>query len=341
MATVSDVAKKAGVSVSTAARVLSGRGYAAAETKRIVLEAAQELGFVPNRIARSLRTQETHMIGLLIGDVENPFYSAIASNVESVARAAGYNVVLCNSDDDPGIESELLALLQSMRVDGLIVTPTLKNRKNLRNLLERGIVIVQIDRKVEGLEADAILVDNQEGARGAAEHLIAAGHTDIGILPGDLEVPTAQERLAGYRQALEEHGISIHEDLIKPGSFHREHAIEDTAELLEADPRPTAILAANNLLAEGALIALAQGGLTVPDDMSVVAFDSVPWMRVTSPPLTTVRQPVADMARSAAELMLRRLRGEGSITPNTVVFQPELVVRDSVASISSPKAMST
>lgn len=340
MATVSDVAKKAGVSVSTASRVLSGRGYAAPETRQVVLEMAKELGFVPNRIAQSLRTQQTHLVGLLIGDVENPFYSAIASNVEWVTRASGYNVVLCNSDDDPEIEKELLELLQSMRVDGLIVTPTLKNRKTLGNMLERGIVIVQIDRKVEGLEADAILVDNEGGARAAVEHLVTAGHTRIGILPGDLEVPTARERLTGYRRALVDQGIPIHEELVKPGSFQREHAIEDAADLLEADPPPTAILAANNLLAEAALIAIAEAELTVPEDVSLVAFDDVPWMRVTRPPLTTVRQSVADMARSAAELLMRRLAGEDPITPSTIVFQPELVKRDSVGSLTATESMS-
>jgi LacI family transcriptional regulator len=267
------------------------------------------------------------MIGLLIGDVENPFYSAIASNVESVTRASGYNVVLCNSDDDAAIEREFLTLLQSMRVDGLIVTPTLKNRKHL------------IDRKVEGLEADAILIDNQGGARTAVEHIIAAGHSRIGMLSGDPDVSTAQERLAGFRKALADHGIAVDEDLIKPGSFHREHAIEDAIELVTATPAPTAILAANNLLAEAALIGIAESGLKVPDDISLVGFDSVPWMRVTNPPLTAVRQPVADMARSAAELLLRRLRGEGETTPNTVVFQADLVERASVAHLTPTKAV--
>ncbi len=336
MATVSDVAERAGVSVSTASRVLSGRGYAAPETRQKVLRAARELGFVPNRIARSLRTRETRLIGLLVGDVENPFYSAIASNVESVAGAAGYNVVLCNSNDEPERERELLTLLQGMRVDGLIVTPTLRNRRALSHLLDRGIVIVQVDRKVQGLEADAILVDNEGGAHAAVEHIVSAAHTNIGMLTGDVEVPTAQQRLAGYKRALEEHGIPLRDELIKLGSFRREHAVEDAVDLIKSTPEPTAILAANNLLAEAALIALAEAGLRVPDDMSLVAFDDVPWMRVTNPPITTVRQPVGDMARGAAELVLRRLGERGLGTPTTVVFQAELLTRGSVKQL--PKA---
>jgi LacI family transcriptional regulator len=331
VATVADVAKEAGVSVSTAARVLSGSGYASEDTRRIVLEAAKELGYVPNQIARSLRTRRTQLIGLLIGDVENSFYSSIARHVESVAKGAGYHVVLCNSDDEAAIERDYLQLLEGMQVDGLIVTPTLKNRRALTRLLEAGIVIVQMDRRVEGLEADAIVVDNEAGAVSAVTHLVEAGHTRIGILAGELTVPTAQERLSGYERALEEHKIPVRRELIRSGSFHRDHAIEDATALL--DGKPTAIFAANNLLAEGALVALSQRGLRVPRDVSLVAFDDVEWMSMVDPPLTVVRQPTPDMARGAAELVLRRLQDGITGQATTMVFHTELVVRGSVASV--------
>jgi LacI family transcriptional regulator len=338
MATVADVADRAGVSVSTAARVLSGRGYASQETRRVVLEAAKDLGYVPNRIARSLRTRQTNMIGLLIGDVENSFYSAIAKNVESVAKDAGYHVVLCNSDDDPKVEREYLELLDGMRVDALIVTPTSENRRHLAGLMDRGIVIVQIDRRVERLAADAILVDNEAGAAGAVSHLIEAGHTRIAIQTGELDVLTAHQRLLGYERALREHGIPVHEELVKTSSFHRDHAIEDATDLIGARPAPTGIFAANNILAEGALIALDQQGLRVPHDVSIVAFDDVPWMSMVDPPISAVRQPVADMSRSAAELILRRLREGSQGPPSTVVFRTEFVERASVAPPRGTKA---
>jgi len=340
VATVADVAKGAGVSVATAARVLSGTGYAAEETRRLVLEAARELGYVPNQIARSLRTSQTRTIGLLIGDVENTFYSVIAKYVESVAKGAGYHVVLCNSDDDPANERDYLRLLEGMRVDALIVTPTAKNRRHLARLTEKNVVIVQIDRRVDGLEADAILVDNEAGAAGAVGHLVEAGHSRIAILTGELDVFTASQRLAGYRRAMREHGLAMRESLIKSGSFHREHAIEDATELITARPAPTAIFAANNILAEATLIALEQRGLRVPRDVSVVAFDDVPWMGMVEPPVTTVRQPVADMARSAAELAVRRLREGRDGPPSTVVFRTELIERRSVAPVRKVKAAS-
>jgi DNA-binding LacI/PurR family transcriptional regulator len=277
------------------------------------------------------------LLGLLIGDVENSFYSSIAKHVESVAKDAGYHVVLCNSDDDPESEREYLKLLEAMRVDGLIVTPTSKNRRHLARLME-SIVIVQMDRRVEGLAADAIVVDNQTGAASAVSHLIEAGHTRIGILTGELDVATASGRLAGYELALRQHGIPARDALIKSGSFHREHAAEQATELIRARPTPTAIFAANNILAEGTLIALEQQGLRVARDVSVVAFDDVPWMAMIEPPLTTVRQPIRDMARSAAELMLRRLRDGRQERPSTVVFGTELVVRESVAPLRKAKA---
>jgi LacI family transcriptional regulator len=330
MTTVADVAGRAGVSVSTAARVLSGRGYASDDTRRLVLEAAKELGYVPNQVARSLRTRQTRMIGLLIGDVENSFYSVIAKNVEAAAKDAGYHVVLCNSDDDPVIEREYVQLLDGMRVDALIITPTAQNARQLTRLLKGGIVIVQVDRRVEGLAADAILVDNEAGAASAVTHLIEAGHTSIGILTGELDVLTGHGRLLGYERALKERDVPVRDELVRSGSFHRDHAIEHAIDLIRAEPAPTAIFAANNILAEAALMALAHEGLRVPRDVSVVAFDDVPWMSMVDPPVTAVRQPVADMARSAAELALRRLRDGREERPSSVVFGTELIVRGSV-----------
>ena len=337
MATIADVAEKAGVSVSTAARVLSGTGYAADGTRRVVLEAAKDLGYVPNRVARSLRTRRTQLIGLLVGDVENSFYSVIARHVESVAKDAGYHVVLCNSDDDPDIEREYLQLLDGVRVDAVIVTPTSKNRRSLVRLIDKDIVIVQMDRRVDGLHADAIVVDNEAGAASAVTHLVEAGHSLIGILTGELSVPTARQRLAGYERALKDHGIAVRPELIRSGSFHREHAIEDATALIDAHPTPTAIFAANNILAEALLVALGERGLRVPRDMSVVAFDDVEWMSMVDPPLTTVRQPTKDMARGAAELVLRRLREGMTDQPATMVFRTRLVERASVAAVPKRK----
>jgi LacI family transcriptional regulator len=340
VATIADVAQRAGVSVSTAGRVLSGSGYAGEQTRQRVLEAAEELGYVANHVARSLRLRHTNMIGLLIADVENSFYSVIAKGVESICKEAGYHVVLCNSNDDPKEEREYLEVLEGIRVDGLIITPTSHNRRLLERLRQKGIVIVQMDRTVEGFRSDAILVDNEAGAAHAVSHLIAAGHTRIGIMTGPLDVTTGRERLRGYERALGEHGIERHASLVRTGSFRRDRAIQDAKELIGAEPRPSAIFAANNILAEACLLALAERGLRVPRDVSVVAFDDTPWMSMMNPPVTTIRQPTPDMAHSGAELLLRRLRSPSAAPPATMVFQAELVARGSVATVSRAKALS-
>lgn len=327
--TIGDVARRAGVSVSTAGRALSGNGYAKQETRQRVLTAAEELGYVPNYIARSLRSRSTKMVGLLIADVENSFYSVIAKNVESVLKETGNHVVLCNHNDDPKEEGEYLTLLESMDVDGLIITPTPQNRRHLERLQNKGMVIVQIDRRVRGLRSDAILVDNQRVAAEAVTHLIECGHTRIGMLTGPARVTTANERLVGYQQALTEHGVAFRPELVRAGSFRRDHAVQDALELIMADPRPTALFGANNILAEACVQALAERRLRVPDDMSLLAFDDMPWMTLMTPHVTTVRQPIADMARSAADLLRRRLSGAGD-NPTTVVFDAEFVIRDSV-----------
>lgn len=330
MATIGDVAVRAGVSASTAGRVLSGTGYAGHKTRQKVLAAAEELGYVPNRIARSLRQGSTKLVGLLIADVENSFYSIIAKNVESVLKEDGYHVVLCNDNDDPDEEAEYLTLLQGMGIDGLIVTPTPQSRRPLERLQQKGIVIVQIDRQVPSLHADAVVVDDENISTQAVSHLIDSGHTRIGMLSGPARVTTAKGRLAGYRRALEEHGIPWHPELVRSASFRRHHAIADATELIKSRPRPTALFAANNILAEACILALREQQMSVPADMSLLAFDDLPWMSLMSPALTTVRQPVADMASTAAELLLRRLRDRQS-RPTTVQIQAELVMRDSIA----------
>jgi LacI family transcriptional regulator len=297
------------------------------------LEAANELGYVPNNIARSLRLNRTMLIGLLIADVENSFYSVIAKNVESVAVDAGYSVVLCNSNDNPADELKYLRLLETIHVDGMILTPTGGNRQVLERLQKKGIELVQIDRVVEGLNADAVLVDNEAGAAAGVSHLIQAGHTRIGILSGSLEVTTGKQRLAGYERALRDNCIPFVPELVKAGSFRQDHAIADARSLIGLDPAPTAIFAANNILAEACMLALSEAWLHVPKDISLVAFDDTKWMGITNPPITTVRQPVAEMAREAAKILLGRLQSAEQNQPNTVTFAPELIKRSSVTTL--------
>ncbi len=336
--TIADVAQISGVSVTTAARVLARRGYSSAEARQRVLAAAEQVGYVPNYVARSLRHGQTNTIGLLVADVENSFYSSLAKNVEAVATRAGYFVVLCNSADDPEREHELLEVLAALRIAGLILTPTGANRRQLRRLQEDGISVVQVDRTVEQLEAGSVLVDNENGAYEAVTAMVAAGHRRIGLLEGAQRTTTGRERTRGYRRALEEHGLPVDPDLIRGGSFRRERAIEEARALLVIDPPVTGIFAENNILAETAMLAIRDAGLTVPGDISLVAFDDVEWMRMLDHGITTVRQPVADLGRSAAEMLLRQIHG-GSSAAATIVYRPTLISRGSIAPCRPSKAV--
>lgn len=331
MPTIADVAKRAGVSAPHAARVLSGKGYASPEVRARVLRAAEEIDYVPNHLARSLRSRRTNTIGLIISDVENPFYSQIAKCVETEAKARGFHVVLCNSGDEVKQERHYLALLEGIRVDGVILTPAPGRNPSLKRLVEGGTAVVQLDRTAGGVKSDAVLVDNEAGAAAAVEYLVDHGHERIGILGGPHNITTGKRRFDGFVRALQAHGITPCSELVRVGSFQREHAIEDVRALLDA--APTAIFAANNILAEACVLALVERGMRVPDDMSIVAFDDTPWMRMVNPPLTTVRQPTADMARTAVELLARRLEQAGDRGPQTVTFDPQLFLRGSVARV--------
>ena len=337
MVTIADVALRAGVGVSTAARALSGHGYVAPATRERVLDTASELGYVANRVARSLRTRSTGMLGLLVADVENPFYSVIAKQVESVAKEAGYHVILCNDNDDGAEEREYLTILEGMGIEGLIITPTSRNRRDLERLGKKGMAIVQIDRQVKGLRTDVILTDNEGGARAAVDHLVAKGHTRIGILAGPEDVTTGWTRFEGFVAAMTAHGLEVPPERVRRCSFRRDHAVQEARALIDGPDRPTAIFAANNILAESCLLAIDELGLRVPTDISLVAFDDMPWMAMTSPKLTAIRQPVADMARTATDLILRRLRDDVD-EASTLVFQPQLIERGSVAALNRRSA---
>lgn len=334
MATITDVARHAGVGPSTVSRALSQHGYVAPATRERVLESAQALGYVSNRIARSLRTRRSGMLGLLVSDVENPFYSVIAKHVETTAKALNYHVVLCNDNDDPADEREYLTILEGLGVDGAILTPTARNRNHIERLIAKGIPVVQIDRQVTGLQADAVLADNEAGVRAAVDHLAAAGHSRIGMLAGPSSVTTGRRRFRGFMEAMKDHGLPVSPEMVRHRSFRRDHAIQEARELLEGRSRPTAVIAANNILAEACFMAIEQLGLRIPRDVSLIAFDDLPWMAMTSPKLTSIRQPIVEMTRAATNRLLDRIR-DPSLPKSTVIFRPELIVRESVKSPAS------
>jgi DNA-binding LacI/PurR family transcriptional regulator len=329
MARIKDVATRAGVSVATVSRVLNQNPRVKPHLRERVLQAMAELDYRPSGIARNMRNQSARVIGLIISDIQNPFFTALVRAVEDVAYENQYTVLLCNSDEDPQKEQLYADVLSTERVAGVIIVPT--SRDSCIPLLSRHIPVVMADRKVAGPATDSVTLDNIGGAYQATAHLIGLGHRRIGLVAAPLHVSVGLERRQGYEKALREHGIPLDESVIRTGNFKESGGYRAASELLDLDPRPTAIFAINNLMTMGTLQAIHERGLRIPEDISVIGFDDMPWLPLLVPPLTAVRQPVYQIGAEAARLLFRRMR-EGPQKPvETIVLQPELIIRGSTA----------
>jgi LacI family transcriptional regulator len=329
--TIADVAKAAGVSPSTASRALTGQGYAAAEVKLRVLAAADQLGYVPDDIARSLKRRTSRLVGVMISDLRNQFYADLAAGIEQVLGAAGYQVVLVNDDGDTDRELAGARTLLAMRVPGAIVTPL--SAAAGATLTAQGVHVVEVDRQMAATECDAVLVNSELGARTATAHLLELGHQRIAFLIDELEWTTGVGRLAGYQAALEAAKVRFDPKLVVRVGFDEGNAAAALSELLDRTPDVTAVFAGNNLMAEGAWQELQRRRLRVPHDVSLVAFDDLPWMTMVQPPVSAVSQPVVSLGTQAAELLLARMSGELTGPPRTIWLEPRFERRGSTRSL--------
>jgi len=307
MATIKDVAKKAGVSVATVSYVINGTRNVAPETAARVRAAMEELSYHPNAVAQSLRTRTTHVIGAVISDISNPFFATLIRGAEDCARENGYSLLICNTSEKLENELVYLQLLSRKRVDGMIIAPTGKNDGLIKDLIERGMQIVFIDRKVEGVAAPAVLSENEEGAYQATRYLIEQGHRKIGIVLGLPHVSTTTERLHGYERALAEAGIAADPSLIVYGHSQVEGARKASVTLLDRADRPSAVFATNNLMTIGLMMAIHDLDLRCPQDVSVIGFDDFDWAAAFNPPLTTVAQDPYLIGERAVEILFANL----------------------------------
>ena len=324
--TLRDVAREAGVSIKTVSRVVNREREVNPATAARVDEILLRLGYQPNELARGLRGGRSHTIGLMIADISNPFYSSCAKAVEEVVRAHGYTVMLCTSSEDPQIERSYVELLNRRRVDGLLLVPAADGHEYLAAQQEAGTPVVALDRPVEGLETDLVLVKNRAGTREVIYHLIGHGHRRIAFVGDQEHVYTTRKRLEGYKEALKQAGL---EEIYRLGADGIATAKKVTEGLLESQEYPTAFFAANNLIAVGVLQALEQAGLRVPDDVAFAAFDDFELAAVLHPRLTLVRQPAYELGRTAAELLFERLEKREPSSPRRVVLPTELMIRES------------
>ena len=329
---IKDVARKAGVSTATVSRVLGDFHGVRDKTKKKVLKAVAELNYEINAVARHLRQKKTKTIGIIVENVLSKFCSAIAKSVEDTNNKFGYNTILCNADENPEKELNYLKILKSNRVDGIILTPTGKNSKYVQHLINSGTKVVLLDRLIEGVDCDAILVDNANGAYKAVKHLIDQGYRKIGIVSGILDRTTGAERLKGYLQAIEEAGIAKEDSLIKIGNFKKESGRKLTKELLEQSNKPKAIFTTNIDMSMGALLAIKEKGLTIPNDIGIVCFDDSDWALILEPSITVIRQPVYQLGSTAAELLIKKIEDEENNLdhkPTVVTLKTELIIRNS------------
>ncbi len=332
--TLKDIAKKVGVSPTTVSIVMkpgSDSSRISDATKQKILDTARELGYQANK---PLQIQSPvpgipPSIGFVITDIENPFFTKLASVVEDVASRFGYNIIFCNTRENLKRESEFLEVLWRRKVDGLIIAPVEDNDSNLDDFLKSDIPIVFIDRIVTGTAVSAVLVDNTAGTRKALEYLIGLGHTRIGMIAGRKHVTTSRERLDGYIQTLKEHHVEIDESLVCYGDYTVAGGKHATAHLLDLPHPPSAIFSSGGVMSIGILQEIREKNLKVPEDLSFVGFDDEIWCSFIDPPLTVVAQPVQEVGREAAQLVIQLIQGWAKGEVQKIVLQPELIIRES------------
>jgi LacI family transcriptional regulator len=329
MPTMADVAAKAGVSVATVSRALSGEGrLVSAPVMERVQQAAEELGYHPNHLARNMRSGTSRIFGLVISDVSNPFFTAVARGAEDVAQAHGYSLVLSNTDENPEREAATLGVMTAERAAGIIIATTNENGEALRRSVAMGTAIVAIDRRIHGLPTDSVAVDNESGAHEAVHHLITLGHRRIAIVGGPSDAHTARERLRGYERAHREARLPLDPELVTEGTFRETSGLALTRRLLELPDPPSAIFSVNNLTTIGVMRALREAGRRIPDRISLIGFDDIPTAELLDPPLTAVRQPTYRMGAQAVELLIRRIE-QPDAPVQEVLLSCSLVIRGS------------
>ena len=328
-ATIQDVADRAGVSIATASRVLNRAETVDAELAERVRSAMRELQYQPSSAARTLAGRLSTIIGLLVIDMQNPFYMELIRGVEDVAQRNGYLVVLCNSAEDSRKEQQYIEVLRAEPVAGAIVVPTSDRKPVIRRFVERGIPVVSVDRRVLDQSADTVLIDNVGAAREVVAHLIGNGYRRIGLITGPDGATTARERTEGYRQAHMEAGLAVDAQLERGGPYSEQSARRLAGELLDLDPPIDALFTGNNRLTMGAIQLLHERGLRTPEDVALACFDDVPWIYPGAVSLTSVIQPAYELGSTAATRLIHRLRHEGPVARQEIVLAHQLRIGDS------------
>lgn len=332
-ANLKDVAAAARTSVATVSRVLNDSGYYSDEIRTRVQKAAEKLNYQPNLHAKSLRQRRSHTIGLLIPNLLNAYYTALADDVSQLLNAHGYQLLLSSTRDDPVVEKNTFRQLIGHNVDGLIWVPTAADKKLVDTLINRRIPAVSIVRKVEGNRLPTIVFEDFNGAQAATNHLLQLGHTRIGIIGGDIAHSSNHERLQGYVKALEESSIQFDQALIKMGSINDEKGSASAEALLQLSQPPTAIFVASNALMPGVMKTMRRHDVNIPEEISLICFDDLEWFLFSKPPISAIASNHARFAEAAVDLLLNRIQNPAEMDKPPLFMQIsfELLLRGSTA----------
>jgi LacI family transcriptional regulator, fructose operon transcriptional repressor len=327
MASIKDVAEAAGVSTATVSRVLSNGLHVRPEVRERVMATVERLGYRPNLVARSLRSQQSSTIGLIVSDISNTFFTAISRAVEDTAYEQGFSVLLCNTDENPEKEAIYLNLMRDTAVAGAIISPT---RQTIASFAGSNLPfpIVVIDRSISNGDVDAVLLDNVEAAYRLITHLVEQGYTRIAALCN--EMSTGLERQLGYEKALRAHGLTPQSGYMKYVAPKAKAGYAAALKMLDLAEPPDALFTVNSLIAEGALQAIRERNLTIPDDIALVTFDETTWSSLIQPAITLIAQPTYEIGKTAAELLIQRIADPGRPT-RQVMLKGQLKVRGSSA----------
>lgn len=329
-----DVAKKSGLSIATISKYING-GNVLEENRDIIDKAIKELGFEVNEIARGLKTNKTMTIGLLIPSLENIFFTSIVSHIENILIKNGYSTIICDYKEDKNLEKQKLDFLVKKMVDGIITMPMGNDFEAINSVLGRKIPVVLIDRALKGVECDTVLVDNLNASYNAVEQLIILGHKRIGIICGPDDIYTAVERLKGYERVHEDYNMTVEQDLIKKGDYKVESGYRLLTELIKMEAPPTAVLVTNYEMTLGAIMAINDSDIKIPDDISFIGFDNLQLARVVKPSLSIVIQPVQQIGEMAANTILRRLKGDTANFPLMIRLKTELMLKESIRKVGN------
>lgn len=330
MATMKDVAKLADVSVTTVSHVINGTRYVSPELTNRVNRAIEELDYHPDPLAQGLSKGKSQTIALVVSDIVNPFFPHVARGVEDCVREHKFSLILSNTDENPAQESQNLSLLKSKRVDGFIISPTGEGKNNIEPLLEEGLPVVCIDRKLSELKVDQVYSNNREGGYKATQHLIDQGHKNIGIILELTDITSFAHRLEGYKEALRDNGIEIKEGYIRKAGLEVEGASASTKSLLKDHPEVTAIFSTNDLMTEGVLSYFKQKNVKCPEEIALVGFDDPEWAASFNPSITSVAQQPYEMGYQAAQLLFEQIEKNGEERhPRKIELDSNLKIRES------------